>query len=113
MRRYLLLFIIVALSLPVSAQLHLLTGKVTGRDNKPAAFTSIYIRNSTYGTSANEDGMYQFKLGAGNYEVVYRLPGYKEVAEKITIADNDIQHNVQLLDETYALKQVSKDSAVE
>lgn len=113
MRRYLLLFISIIISLPVSAQLHLLTGKITGRDNKPAAFTSIYIRNSTYGTSANEDGMYQFKLVAGNYEVVYRLPGYKEVAEKITIADNDIQYNVQLVDETYALKKVSRDSAAE
>jgi hypothetical protein len=119
MRRYLLLFIIIVFSLPASAQLYLLNGKITGNDGKPAAFASVYIRNSTYGTVANEDGMYQFKLAAGNYEVVYRFVGYKEIAEQVTISDHDVRHDVQLENERYQFEQYNKtnrkvqDSAVQ
>lgn len=108
MIRYLLFFFIVIVSLPASAQLYLLTGKITDRENKPVAFTSVYIKNSTYGTVANEEGRYQFRLTAGNYTVVYRFVGYREVVEKITVTDQDVQHNVQLVDEGYQLEQFNK-----
>jgi hypothetical protein len=105
MRKFLLLLIISIIWLPASAQLYLLTGRVTDHHNKAVAFTSVYIKNSTYGTVANEDGRYQFKLAAGSYEVVYRFVGYKEVIEKIVIDDRNVLHNVQLTDESYQLQQ--------
>lgn len=108
MRRYLLLFFIITISIPASAQSYLLSGRITNQQNKPVAFSSIYIRNSTYGTAANEEGKYQFKLAAGNYDVVYRFVGYKEVVEKISVTDHDIQHNVQLVDEAYQFEQYNK-----
>ncbi|MDB5136677.1 MAG: carboxypeptidase-like regulatory protein [Mucilaginibacter sp.] len=108
MRKYLLLFFITLLSLSASAQLYLLTGKITNQQNKSLAFATVYIRNSTYGTSANENGNYQFKLGAGTYNIVYRFPGYRELTEKITIAGQDLQHNIKMVDEEYQLQQFSK-----
>src|ERR1700761_7422367 len=113
MRKYLLLLFIIIISLRASAQSYQLTGRVIGQNNKPAAFTLVYIRNSTYGTVANEEGMYQLKLAAGNYDVVYRLGGYKEVAEKITIGDHNVEHNVQLVDESYQLQQFGKKNGVQ
>src|ERR1700744_2042781 len=113
MRKYLLLLFIITISLRALAQSYQLTGRVIGQNNKPAAFTLVYIRNSTYGTVANEEGMYQLKLAAGNYDVVYRLGGYKEVAEKITIGDHDVQQNVQLVDESYQLQQFGKKNGVQ
>ncbi len=107
MRKCLLLFFITVITLPVSAQ-YLLTGKITGHDNKPASFASVYIRNSTYGTVANEEGMYQFKLNAGTYEVVYRFVGYKEVAEKITITDQNVQHDMHLENENYQFAEYNR-----
>lgn len=108
MGKYLLLLFIIIISLQASAQSYLLTGRVTDHYNKPMAFTSVYIKNSTYGTVANEEGKYQFKLAAGNYNVVYRLAGYKEVIERIAITDHNVQHNVELVDESYQLQQFSK-----
>jgi hypothetical protein len=83
MRKYLLLLFIIVISIPASAQLYQLTGKITDQNNKPVAFTSVYIRNSTYGTAANEEGIYQFKLAAGDYDIVYRFAGYKEIVKKM------------------------------
>src|SRR4051812_25345137 len=94
MRRYLLLVVLIIISLHASAQSYVLTGKITGSTNKPVAFAAVYIKNSTYGSVSNEEGKYELKLDKGNYDVIYRFPGYKEVTEKLTITDHDIQQNV-------------------
>jgi hypothetical protein len=113
MKRYLLLLFIVIISGHALAQRQLLTGRVTDHDNKPISFAAVYIRNSTYGTIANEEGRYQFKLAPGDYDVVYRFVGYQEKVEKVTITDQGAQHNVKLVDEAYDVKQFGKDSAID
>lgn len=113
MRKYLLIIAVLFAGLSSQAQTFLLTGRVTGRDNGPVAFAAVYIRNSTYGTVANEEGSYQLKLSAGNYDVVYRFVGYKEITQKITISDRNVQHNVQLIDESFVLKKFSSDSTMD
>jgi hypothetical protein len=113
MRKFLLLLFILLTGLFAQAQSYLLTGRVTDRQDKAISFAVVYIRNSTYGTVANEDGRYQFKLEPGEYTIVYRFVGYKEITEKISITDHNLQHNIQMTDENYALKQVSADSALD
>src|SRR3954463_10246668 len=106
MSRYLLLPFITlsALSFKASGQQFVLSGNITDQKNMPIGFVSVYIRNSTYGTTSNENGIYQFKLNPGNYDVVYRFVGYKEQIEHITITDRDELHNVQMQDEIFTLK---------
>lgn len=108
MRRQLLSFLLILVSIPAFAQLHLLTGKITDNEGKPISFASVYIRNSTYGTAANESGSYQFKLISGNYDVVYRIPGYKERIIKVAIGDKDVRLNVKMEDEFYELRRYQK-----
>ncbi|WP_374948727.1 DUF5686 family protein [Mucilaginibacter sp.] len=107
MRRYLLFFLFLLTALTASAQQYTLSGLVTGQKGLPVAFTSVYIRNSTYGTTANENGRYQFKLNPGTYTVIYRYAGYKEQAENVTITDHSEVRNVQLADEVFRFSQVS------
>ena len=109
MKRYLLsLFIILtALSFKANAQQFVLSGRITDKNDKPIGFVSVYIRNSTFGTTSNENGIYQFKLEPGNYKVVYRFVGYKERIEDITITDHDERHNLQMEAEVYQLRTVT------
>ncbi|UOE50515.1 DUF5686 and carboxypeptidase regulatory-like domain-containing protein [Mucilaginibacter sp. SMC90] len=108
MRKYILLFIIAFSAITASAQQSLLTGKITDKNGQVIPFVSIYIRNSTYGTTANENGVYQFKLSPGTYNVIYRYVGYTEKIEQITIADHDQEHNVQMADEVFNTDRVSE-----
>ncbi|MBL4677944.1 MAG: carboxypeptidase-like regulatory domain-containing protein, partial [Mucilaginibacter sp.] len=62
MRRYLLLLMLSTVGMLANAQQFMLSGRITGNKGEPVSFTSVYIRNSTYGTTANEQGNYQFKL---------------------------------------------------
>ena len=113
MRRYLLLLFTIIISISATAQTYLLTGRINNQYNGSVAFATVFIKNSTYGTIASEEGRYQFRLAPGVYNVVYRFVGYKEITEKITISDHNVQHNVQLIDENYTLKKISSDSAMD
>ena len=104
MRNILLLIFVFLIAFNSSAQQYVLSGEVTSQKNIPVPFASVYIKNSTYGTTANENGSYIFKLKPGTYDIVYRVVGYKEIIDKVTVANQDEEHNVQLEDEPFQLK---------
>lgn len=108
MKRHLLFVAFLLAAINVSAQQYLLTGRVTGPKNEPISFTSVYIRNSTYGTTANEEGRYKFKLSPGTYRVVYRFVGYREKVADITITDHNEQLNMQLEEEIFSLADTAQ-----
>lgn len=90
-----------------SAQQYVLSGKITNSKSEVIPFTSVYIRNSTYGTTANENGLYEFKLAPGNYNLTYRFVGFNEKTISVSIADHDETLNVQLDDEVFGTERVA------
>jgi hypothetical protein len=105
MRSTLLFTLILLFSCPVFAQVNL-SGRVTDDQNKPVPFASVYIKNTTKGTSANSEGEYILQLKPGNYEVQYKAVGYKQESRKIDLTSNQVV-NVVLQTETYQLKDVT------
>lgn len=87
------------------AQLVAITGSITDNSGKPIPFATIYIKNTTRGTSANSDGKYQLQLTAGTYEVYYRAVGFKQESKKIDLKADQVV-NVTLSAESYLLKDV-------
>jgi len=107
MLKKLLFFALISLAaFKVSGQQYILSGHITDNNGHPIPFTSVYIRNTTYGTTANETGSYQFKLTAGTYAIIYRFVGYKERTESVTITSHDVVHNIKMDDEVFELKAV-------
>lgn len=88
-------------------QQYSISGKITDAEGKPVPFTSIYLKNTTRGTSANDLGLYEFRVSSGTYDVVYRFVGYKEKVEHLTVGNSNLQHDVVLEKEIYRLKEVS------
>src|SRR5690606_2848598 len=78
----------------------------TDEHNQPLPFANVYVRNTTNGTTANEQGYYQFKLPTGTHEVVFQYIGYKAQQATLTIGEGNLEYNVQLKTEAYALKEV-------
>ncbi|MDT3404164.1 DUF5686 family protein [Mucilaginibacter terrae] len=104
MKARLFIFFLAA-ALQVHAQTYRLAGRISDEKKAPVSFASVYIRNSTYGTTANEDGFYEFKLSAGTYNVVFRSVGNIERTEKITISNQDQEFNVTLANEPFSLQE--------
>lgn len=103
---YAIFFFLTCLSVKSSAQQFVLSGRITDQKNNPIPFVSVYIRNSTYGATSNENGVYRFKLSPGTYTVIYRSMGYQEHSEKVTVSSRNEQRDVQLQDEIFNLREV-------
>jgi hypothetical protein len=106
MLKHLLFVFIPFIAFSASAQQYTLSGHITDQQNHAIEFASVYIKNSTYGTTANERGSYEFKLNPGTYSVIYRFVGYKERIETVTIADHDEVRNIKMETEVFELETV-------
>jgi hypothetical protein len=93
------------LGLRVFSQQVTVSGKITDDNNKAIPFASVYIKNTTRGTSANSEGEYILQLKPGIYEVQYKAVGYKQESHKIDLNSNTV-FNIALKTETYQLSDV-------
>src|SRR5476649_2630419 len=97
----LLLFI----SLHVFSQQITIKGTITDEHNQAIPFASVYIKNTTRGTSANSEGEYTMQVKPGTYDVQYKAVGYKQESRKLNLTGSVVL-NVVLTTETYQLKGV-------
>jgi hypothetical protein len=107
MIKNLLLVLVCLIAFKASGQQYVVYGRLTDQRKQPIPFASIYISHTTYGSTSNESGMYQFKLNPGTYAIVYRIVGYKEQVIKVTVSNHNILQNVSFQDEPYQLKEVA------
>jgi hypothetical protein len=88
---FLFLFSCILLALRVSAQ-NSITGKVLNEQNEqPLVGASVYINNSTIGTTTNEAG--EFKISSlpnGYYEIVVSYVGFEILVYRITIQSRNM-----------------------
>jgi hypothetical protein len=82
-----------------------ISGKITDEKNEPVPFANVYIKGTTHGTTSNIQGAYTLDLAPGNYEVVYKLIGYKQHIETITISTSAQVIDVKLSPESFELKE--------
>jgi hypothetical protein len=99
---FLLLFILCTVNLSFAG---IVSGKVTDENNQPLPFVTVYIKNTSIGTTANIDGQYNLTLSPGNYTLCFKLIGYKLATENIAVTANTTI-NIKLLPESFELKEV-------
>lgn len=73
---------------------------------KPVPFTSVLVKGSTQGTSANEEGRYTLRLSAGRHTILFRYVGYKQQELQIDIAPQGLVLDVELKPEVFNLAEV-------
>lgn len=73
-------------------------GVITTSDGKPASDVNIILKNSKYGTTANEYGAFEFsKVKANTYTLQISLTGYETLEKEITVKENETTSlNLQL-----------------
>jgi hypothetical protein len=104
-------FTVLAFLLPLFALSGLLSaqgirGKVLTEDQAPLPFASVYIRNLEDGVPTNEDGLYEFRLKPGYYDVLVQYLGYKSRLETIEVKDDWITLDFVLEPQVYNLSEV-------
>ncbi|GAB3743516.1 hypothetical protein GCM10027594_22670 [Hymenobacter agri] len=91
-----------------AAQAGVVKGIVSGAGQAPLAFANVAVRGAATSTGANEQGRYQLRLPAGQYELVFQYVGYKPRIEPVRVpgGDSAVVLNVALQAENYNLGEV-------
>lgn len=107
MKKYLIITILFAFGFQV-ALAQRIQGIVKSNTGEVLPFATIWVENLNKGTIANENGQYQFSLGAGEHRVVFRYLGYepKTILVKLTSGDTEKELNISLKEQVVTLQDV-------
>ncbi len=84
-----------------------ISGTVVDQNGKPLPNASIYLKNTNYGTSSNEQGVYKLvNITTGNYVLIVSEMGYKTFTSQPLQIDGAMTLNVKLREDVSALDDV-------
>ncbi|MDB5191798.1 MAG: hypothetical protein JWQ96_1361 [Segetibacter sp.] len=81
-------------------------GHVRNDKSETLAFSSIIVKGTTQGVSANLSGEYQLQLAEGEYVLIAQHVGYKSSEKKIVVTKADQLIDFQLSEQQYELGNI-------
>jgi hypothetical protein len=97
-------FIFLACSTAASAQK--LYGTIFNAQGDLLPYSSVTIKGTTKGTSANDKGKYSLAVAPGKYTVVCRRIGYALAEKEVTVDNNDTELSFILNEQKLTLETV-------
>ena len=88
------------------SQQYTISGTIKDISGQPVPFASVYLKNTTQGTSANVDGKYELKINKGEHTLSFRAVGYKQQEHIVNVSASS-NLNVSLTSESYTLNNVT------
>lgn len=101
-----LCIVLMCIGFQSTAQLYKLKGKVTNSKMEPLSFVTVQVKEEQIGTRTDEQGNYEFKLEAGEYELLFSLLGYEKQQIKLIHQNNSTQQNIILKESTNDLGEI-------
>jgi len=88
-------------------------GTVTSETGEALPYASVYIRNLGDGIPTNQNGVYEFKLKPGVYDVLVQFIGYESVLKAVEVRDSWVELNFKLKEQVFGLQEVVVQSGQE
>ena len=105
MKFSLLISAILIFTTSLSAQT--LTGRVTNTKGQYIPNATFYIRETTHGIMANENGEFRIQLNKGDYTCEISSLGYEKKVMTITIPEEGLDITIALIEKVYSLREVT------
>lgn len=90
-----------------------ISGTIKEKNGAALPFSSILIKGTTQGVSANSKGVYTITLEPGEYTLVCQYIGHKTAEKKIKLGKADMVVDFELEEQQYNLKDVVVKSGAE
>ncbi|MEM7486892.1 MAG: TonB-dependent receptor [Bacteroidota bacterium] len=107
LKKYFLLSLIIS-SISISAQNNqaTITGWVTSA-NEAIPFATVFVKNSTEGTTTTAKGYYELKVNPGEVTLQISSQGYRKMTKTITVAANETATlNFEIIEDALGLDEV-------
>ncbi|KEO75064.1 membrane receptor RagA [Anditalea andensis] len=88
-------------------------GKVMSDSGEPLAYASVYIRNLGDGIPSNQNGVYEFRLKPGLYDVLVQFIGYESVLKTVEVRNDWVELDFSLKEQVFGLQEVIVQSGQE
>src|SRR5258708_2117231 len=105
MKRTLLLFLLHSITFFVS-QATRISGTVTDDKGNILPYSSILVKGTTRGVTANHEGKYFLDLSPGNYTLTCQYVGYTREEKKITVTQENKVVDFQLSLQQHSMANV-------
>ena len=102
--RNILLLLLTLFSLDSIAQK--ISGLVKDEKGNELPFSTILLKGTTKGTSANDRGRYSFETGSGTHRIICRRVGFKSEERQVTVGSEDVVADFVLADQQLELSTV-------
>jgi len=103
-----LLLFTLSVILSYASYAQIISGTITDSKNEVLPFSSVVVKGTTQGASANSKGFYSIQLQPGSYTLVCQYIGYKSEEKKITVErGKNSEINFQLEPQQYSLQDVT------
>ncbi|RQW03879.1 carboxypeptidase-like regulatory domain-containing protein, partial [candidate division KSB1 bacterium] len=83
-----------------------ITGTVKGDDGETIPAATIFIKETTTGTTTNEQGTYHINLEKGTYHIVFQSLGYQSQEINVAIGNQTIRQDIVLKRQPISIKEV-------
>ncbi len=104
-KKWVLLLLVICLKLNAFAAV--VSGIIQSTVNGgPLAFSSVLVKGTTKGASANNSGFYSITLDPGEYTLVFQYIGFQTIEKKITLGKVNQTIDIQLSPRDYQLNEV-------
>lgn len=104
MRKRLLILLFTAISYTAFAGR--LTGNVSDEKGNALPYASVFVKGTTRGTTANNQGNYFLELDPGTYTIICQYVGYARVEKNVTITNDAVVLNFKLSLQQTEMKEV-------
>ena len=100
-------FLLALLFCPLLAFASGIRGTVSAEDGTLLGYATIYVAETSTGTTTNEEGYYELGLPAGTYEIVYQYLGYESQVRQVTVGEDYSEINIVLVPQATMLQTVT------
>ncbi|MET2985886.1 carboxypeptidase-like regulatory domain-containing protein [Aureibaculum conchae] len=104
MHRY-ILFLLFSFTISVHAQ-HVINGIVLSEKNTPLEDATVYLNNTTIGTTTGQNGKFQLTIPNKNHELIISFLGYKTAQYKVSELKLTTPLTIRLIPGTNILDEV-------
>ncbi len=85
---------------------HTITGRIISEDNISLPGASIYLNNTTIGTTSNKDGYFELNFPDGNYMLVVSFLGYETQKMVLNSANYNANITLRLKESAFKINEV-------
>jgi outer membrane cobalamin receptor len=85
---------------------YVLSGKVITKTKEAMPYATVRLKNTSYGCTTNDQGMYYLHAPAGNYTLVVSAIGYETVEKDVKLTTERQKMNITLSDSQVELDEV-------